>query len=122
MYCGDESSGTYDVSTPEGALYIDRIDLSVYDTPVVMWQQRIQTEQTSAYDRAWLEISSDDTSWAVVWERAEVNSGVLETITVDLSQFEGDTIDLLFQFDANGDAANDYAGWMIDDITFTSAP
>ncbi|MFT6143675.1 MAG: hypothetical protein ACJAZO_004094, partial [Myxococcota bacterium] len=35
MYCGDESSGTYDVSTPEGALYIDRIDLSVYDTPVV---------------------------------------------------------------------------------------
>ncbi len=122
MYCGDEASGTYDVSNPEGALYIAEIDLSLYAAPVVMWQQRIQTEQTSAYDRAWLEVSSADTSWAVVWERAEVNNGALQTITVDLSQFAGETIDLLFQFDANGDAANDYAGWMIDDITFTTAP
>lgn len=121
MWCGNESSGNYDVGQAEGALLIDSVELTAWASPLLRWDQRLHTEQTSRYDYAYLEVQGNDGEWVRVWERSEANSGVAETIEVDLSDFANETVTLLFQFDSNGAEANDYEGWILDNITFTTA-
>ncbi len=123
MYCGDAEKGTYDVGIATCALMLPGVDLSVHTDPRVTWAQRLTTEQSLAFDKAWVEVQGDsETTWTVVWERAEHQIGAHEFITVDLSAWAGQEVTVLFNFDSVEDSANDYAGWMIDDVTFHSAP
>lgn len=102
-------------------ILIDSIDLAPFATPSLQWDQRITTEQTSSYDRAFLEISGDDGQWATVWERDEVTNGATETIVVDLSAYANQTVSLIFQFDSVEDSANAYEGWILDNVVFQNA-
>ncbi len=124
---GSESTCTYEngASRSFGNLTTPTIDLTATTPPITLTFWSWFETEPGAWDKMWVNISDD--SWATwdtplqiqdplhqmeVWTEFEVN----------LSAHAGSSIEIMFSFDTGDEFANDYEGWLIDDIMIDDAP
>lgn len=112
-YFGDDGSCTYDTGTAEsGLLTAPMIDLTGVPqgrAVTLTFCSNLESEADANYDFARVLVNG-----AVV---ADVADGAAwETVSVDLSPYAGQVIELAWSFDTVDDMFNEFRGWQLDDV------
>lgn len=118
-YFGFEPACTFDVpgNSSLGALRVP----TIYDFPadgrLSFWSRR-QTENTTGYDISRVQITNQGTSglYSDVLDILDDSNAWLWSGVTNLFGEGRNRIDLQFYFDSIDSTANDYLGWMIDDV------
>lgn len=124
FWYGQESSGNYDTFSNGirmknyGYLTSPKISLSGVTNPKFYFMSRFQVEPYDSvnYDNMWVQISTDN---ELTWINLLKISGAEETwnpVTIDLSEYSGNTIRIRFYFTTVDSYYNEYEGWYIDDV------
>jgi len=124
LYFGDDASCSYDLGVVAG--YAESPSITVENTSQVGLSLTyfLETEQSSSFDRATVELSVNGGAYQVV---ATNSNGALvddgsgwQTVDIDLTQYfaglTGATMTLRFGFDSLDGVFNNYAGFMVDDV------
>lgn len=131
---------THRYNTPNNAFYYGREDTLAFDTgarnfgsitsmPIDLTYSRdtwlrfvhyLQTENFAPYDAARTQVSMDD---GISWQDLHVTSlgtaGQMLAKDIDLSAYDGRIVRLRFSFDTVDAVANNYEGWVVDDVLIT---
>ncbi|MEM9487894.1 MAG: hypothetical protein AAGC55_02055, partial [Myxococcota bacterium] len=82
-----------------------------------------------SYDRTWVEVSDDGgATWTAVWQRDSSNpseNAWVSSGAISLAQFAGSAVQVRFFFETRDGIANNFTGWMIDNVvidTVSSCP
>ncbi len=120
MWFGQESTGNYEtgdrvmgdlISIPFSLVGVDIATLEFYH-----WKA---TEQFSPYDASKVYISTDNVNWDLIYEHYN-NIAPWEKLTFDISKYRGNnSVHIKFSFDTVDPVANNYRGWLVDDIKIT---
>ncbi len=74
----------------------------------------LSSESTTPYDEAAVQISVANGPWEVV--RLLDDAPVMMSVSIDLTSYQGQTIQIRFSFDTKDPIGNDFEGWVIDDV------
>lgn len=118
MWFGNESTGNYDQGIVRGNLTSNPFDLSKALNASFEFYHWKETEAASPYDQTVVLISNDSTSWHMLYFNF---SNVLffswEKLSFNISAYCGSSsVQIRFYFDTINEVANDYKGWLIDDV------
>jgi subtilisin family serine protease len=121
FYYGKEDTLNYSTGARNfGHLTSSPIDLTGATDAWLSFSHFLQTENLPPYDRARVQISSDNgLSWSEVYASSLSTAG-MATQDISLSAYEGRVILLRFSFDTRDAAQNAFEGWVVDDITITA--
>jgi uncharacterized repeat protein (TIGR01451 family) len=116
VYYGRDGLCDYDTgSTNSGTLTMNTPFALTGAAPELRLSSYEETEGGTTYDQRLIELSTDSGStWSEIAQLA--TEGAWYERTVDLSPYIGNDVLLRFHFDTVDDIANDYFGWMIDDV------
>ncbi len=126
MYYGRDASCDYDTgSATSGNLVSPQINgLSADSTLTFDYFRQVESELSGSYDRTEVAVSpAGSATWTTVWskdsteasENAWTSSG-----PVSLAAYAGQSIQLRFRFASVDEVANDFTGWLIDDVAVTA--
>ena len=110
-----------------GALVSPYLDLGGAEViDISFWHYRqVEYFPNGAYDRTTLEVSFDDGPWAEVWALDSTTPSVAgwqEVGPISVSVPTGaQQVRIRFLFDSVDHVANDYLGWLIDDVSIESS-
>jgi subtilisin family serine protease len=124
LYYGRESSLTYNTGHANfGSVTSPLIDLSGRTDAWLSFRHFLRTEGFAPYDAASVAVSSDGGStWTRVYGTSLGTPGsALQDVGIDLSPFAGRLIRLRFAFDTLDSVANDFEGWVVDDVLVTAS-
>ncbi len=125
MYYGQDGSCDYDTgATTSGNLVSPQIaGITAGSTLAFDYFREVEFETSDAYDRTIVAVREvGGSTWTTVWskdsrdasENAWTPSGA-----ISLAPWAGQTIQVRFRFDSVDDVANDFTGWLIDDVEVT---
>ena len=118
VYYGQDGICNYDnLATNTGTLLLNNgLDLLPGTGTNLSFSYVLETENGPPYDAAVVEMSTTGSGgpWQIVDDLPNASSWT--TRTVNLSSYAGQTIHLRFRFDSVDDFANNYFGWLLDDI------
>ena len=126
---GPAGGGNYNTGTNEGVVVSPSIDLTLASGAITLtFNYLLQTENSSEYDLALVEISTNNgVSYSPVagtslpgGSLTNNTSGVWRQAAVDLSAFAGWPIRLRFRFDTVDGVFNEFEGWYLDDVAISS--
>ena len=82
------------------------------------WRE-VESYAGSAFDRTWVEVSYDGgASWETVWYRDSSDPSLAEWTAESVALSPGgESVRVRFRFDTVDGVANDYRGWLIDDVS-----
>ena len=114
FWYGNESTGNYDTGSANSGNLTTSHWIHLYDNAqLVYWEYR-QTEQSSNYDHAWVQISTDNSTWTTIDNSYNNDPGSNKTI--DLSSYANQNVLIRFYFNTVDQYYNNYEGWYIDDV------
>jgi hypothetical protein len=125
-WCGIEGQGNYDTGNQINTAAISpSIDLSLAPAPITLeFFENYDTEP--GWDVCMVDVSTNGgMSWTPL--RGDLgsapsgSSGRWIMSVLDLSEFEGEVIQIRFYFDTRDRLNNDYPGWFFDDVLVTAA-
>jgi PKD repeat protein len=120
-YYGVEGSRTYNTGyRNHGTLTSGAIDLRGAARPVLSLQHFLQKQASASLDTARLQVSTDaGGTWTTL---AGFPSAVprMSRLEADLSAYNRSVVRLRFEFDTVDASANDYEGWVVDDVMITA--
>ncbi|HNB50680.1 MAG TPA: PKD domain-containing protein, partial [Anaerolineales bacterium] len=127
MYFGNATCTFSETTSVSGTLnYIAPITLGVGVSPVLSFWTYEETEcgngggggnspdSYCGYDARLVQVSTDQLTWTTLYYGGI--EGIWNPVSLNLSAFEGQTIYLRFSFDSEDNVANEFLGWMLDDI------
>lgn len=123
LYYGQDSSCDYNAGNTEGAVTSPIISLAEVTEALLEFKYMLQTENLTAYDFAFVEVSQNGGSFV------QYLSNTADTLqdpsngwipgTLDLSSMAGSNIQIRFRFKTVDSIANTYSGFYVDDIKIT---
>lgn len=116
FYYGIDASHTYNSgASNQGTLTSPPISLAGAHNVALTLQYFLQKENSATYDKASILVTKDaGLTWTSVATPAIAGSMI--PLTLNLSAYEGQTIQIRFAFDTVDSFANSYEGWVIDDV------
>ena len=124
MYYGQDASCDYDTgSTTSGNLVSPQFSATAGSSLSFDYFRQVESEQSDAYDRTEVAVSVVGSStWTTVWskdstdasENAWTSSGA-----ISLAAYASQSIQVRFRFDSEDNVANNFTGWLIDDVEVT---
>jgi hypothetical protein len=85
--------------------------------------REVESTSSGSYDKTSVEVSGDGGStWKALWSKDSSDSSAKawkSSGDLSLAEFAGKTIQVRFSFDSVDDYANEFIGWMIDDVRVT---
>jgi len=121
MWFGDESTGDYDPtsvgSLERGNLTSIPIDLSSVNNAYLQFYHWKVTEVDPDFDHTYVYITMDNINWDLIYWDYHNAYPPWETVGLDISSYCGNSsVRIRFFFDTGDDWANDYRGWLVDDV------
>ncbi|MHA1509082.1 MAG: Ser-Thr-rich GPI-anchored membrane family protein, partial [Promethearchaeota archaeon] len=117
MWFGDESTGTFEtgfweygelVSVPFSLLGVSMATLEFYH-----WR----AGEGGSFDVSYVYISIDGINWDLLYQSSSDYIAPWEQVSLDISGYVGNpNVQLKFFFDTLDSIANNYRGWLVDDI------
>jgi hypothetical protein len=90
--------------------------LSNYSSTFLNFSSYLAVENSSYFDIARVYVSDDNgVNWQEMWKYT-TSTGTMTSQNIDLSVFDGNVIQLRFAFDTVDGIANNYEGWVLDDV------
>ncbi|HEY6169838.1 MAG TPA: Calx-beta domain-containing protein, partial [Verrucomicrobiae bacterium] len=122
--------GNYNTGANQGVVISPSINLAGAATPLTLsFNHLLQTEANTNYDRALVEISTDNGNTFALLAGNNVAGGPIANtgglwvpVNLDISSYAGRQIRLRFQFNTIDSAANNFEGWYVDDIVIATTP
>ncbi len=116
MWFGQESTGDYNTgSRVMGNLTSILIDLSSINDAYLEFYHWREGEGKN-HDKSYVYISIDNTNWDLIYQ-TDVNITPWERLSFNLSQYCGNnSLRIRFYFDSEDSIANNFRGWLVDDI------
>lgn len=117
FWYGQESTGNYNTGgTNSGDLTSPVIDLSAVSSPVLVFDQFINTE-ADPFDLAQVIATDvDDPTHTLLLNKDQSFSTAFAPRVIPLTGFDGKHITLRFHFDTVDDIANNFEGWYLDHV------
>jgi C1A family cysteine protease len=118
MWFGNESTGTYDTGFREvGNITSIPINLTNVDVAFLEFYHWREGEGGS-WDISFVYISINGINWDLIYQTSEYYIAPWEKVSVDISAYTGNpSVQLMFNFDTLDSIANNYRGWLIDDVS-----
>jgi len=92
------------------------------DAPMLQYDSFTDSELCNGWDFHYVDISTDGgVTWNQLGEDCS-NQAIWHEVSMDLSSYAGDAIQIRFQFWAIDAVDNTGLGWLIDDVRITTAP
>lgn len=124
FYYGSESTGTYDTGAANaGSITSPVIALPVSSSISLSFNYVLQTESSTSYDTAYVEVSTNGfATYTTVGSRSTnlPNSSTWTTFTANVSSFSGENVQIRFIFDTIDNILNDYEGWYVNDVRLST--
>jgi len=125
-YFGLDATCTYSTGLPvSGTLMLDLdVDLSAYSHAVLNFWSYEQTECGGycPWDFRYVDVSTDGgASWATVWVSTGPE-GAWYQASVNLWDYTGGPLRVRFRFESGDSAANDFFGWLVDNVEIVACP
>ena len=117
-YYGIDGQWNYDTGgTNTGVLVSPVIELGAAKEALLVFWEWSQVEQSPAFDRTRVQVSTDGQTWTTVFESHGTND-TWQRRTVDLTPYLGKAgkIQVRFWFDTVDSRFNKFEGWYIDDV------
>ncbi|MFH1641590.1 MAG: S8 family serine peptidase [Nanoarchaeota archaeon] len=120
---GDEDTGNYDTySDNQGSLISPMINLTgALSANLIFWYWYETEDEGSSWDQRWIRIKVNDSDWQDLEQLSDDQMQTWTYKSVDLTQYAGSIIQLMFYFDTIDDISNDYKGWLVDDVSVISS-
>ncbi len=117
FYYGSETTSNYDTGYENnGSLISSPIFLTNATSSTLIFNHYLTTENYAPYDEASVQVSQNGGStWTTVYKSYSTNAK-WEKVTIDLSDYDGETVLIRFYFDTLDDYYNTFEGWFVDDI------
>ena len=117
LYYGSETTGNFNTGAAnKGSITSPAIDLLASKNSQLSFQQFLDKEAGTSYDKTQIFVSEDNgTSWVEIFFGTPTE-GAWRNEILDLSAYDGKTIKIKFSFDTIDAVLNDFEGWFIDDI------
>lgn len=107
--------GNYDTGARNyGSITSSPINLSGVTDTQLSFFHRLTTENNPGYDKASVIILKDNTPNTVLTKTS--TNGLWAAETLDISSFDGSTIQVRFNFDTIDGLFNNFEGWFVDDV------
>jgi hypothetical protein len=119
FWYGRESTGTYDTPdlSNDGDLISPIIDLSGVNSPVLVFDQFIITEDLFSFDLAQVIVTDVDApSHTLTFEKDTTFSTAFVARVLTLSGFDGKRVKLTFRFSTLDAVNNAFEGWYVDHL------
>ncbi len=85
--------------------------------------RRVEEEVSDTYDQTEVAVSiAGSDTWTTVWSRDSTDpsqNAWTASGAISLAAWAGETIQVRFRFDSVDEQANDFLGWMVDDVRVT---
>jgi hypothetical protein len=115
-YYGIEGVWNYNTGgANSGTLTSGAISLAGATGAILTFPEWSQLESLASYDRTRVQVSTNGTTWATVFESHGTNNAWAKR-TVDLTPYVGGNIYLRLWFDTIDGIYNNYEGWYVDDV------
>lgn len=115
-YYGNELTGNYNTGFRNfGSITKANIDLRNIIGSTLKFQHFLETESSSPFDAASVQVSTDGTTWTTLLTKFSTN-GAWTKETVSLANYDGQITSIRFFFDTVDDFANNFEGWFVDDV------
>ncbi len=117
MWFGNESTGNYETGFQEfGSITSTSINLMTIGVAFLEFYHWREGEG-HGYDISYVYISIDGFIWDLIYQTDEYHIMPWEKVSIDISAYTGNpSVQIMFEFDTIDNIANDYRGWLIDDI------
>ncbi|MFX1478438.1 MAG: pre-peptidase C-terminal domain-containing protein [Promethearchaeota archaeon] len=123
MWFGNESTGNYDTGYWEYGEMVSTSFSLVGFTIATLDFYHWREGEGDTWDMSFVDISTDGTNWYNIYSSDANYIAPWQHIFLDLSGYIGySTVQLRFRFDTFDDIANDYRGWLVDDIQVSDTP
>ncbi len=122
-YYGSQANLNYDSGAPNYGDLTSR-PISVSDNNYVLrFWYRYDTEENGAnWDQRWIQISADGGPFENIIQLKDDKANHWLQETIDLSTYDGQTIQIRFHFATLDDLKNDnHEGWLVDDVEVVQA-
>ncbi|NES64988.1 MAG: S8 family serine peptidase, partial [Okeania sp. SIO2D1] len=120
MYYGLEETGNYDAGDTAGRIISPVIDLTGLDSAELSFNYFLETELGApTYDVATVLVSADGGEFIPIGSNpVEIEDPTTgwTNATLDLSSYVGQQIEISFDFETNDGIANEFEGWLVDDV------
>ncbi|MFX1479012.1 MAG: CARDB domain-containing protein [Promethearchaeota archaeon] len=115
MWFGQEITGDYDTGFREmGNITTIPLDLTASDSAKLEFYHWRESE--SGYDTSYVKISTDGINWDTIYSTSDTFY-TWEKTSLDISSYVGNpSVEIMFHFDTLDSVANNYRGWLVDDI------
>ncbi|MGB3511209.1 MAG: S8 family serine peptidase [Microcoleaceae cyanobacterium] len=124
IYYGIEDTGNYDAGDTAGRIISPVIDLTELETAELSFNYFLETEGGSpTYDVARVLVSENGSDFIPIASNpVEIEDPTTgwTNATFDLSSYVGQEIEISFDFETNDDIANEFEGWLVDDVVVGS--
>ena len=120
-YYGDEVACNFDVGTNSGSLtMVDPVSIPAEGASLTYWSfEETECGGNCSWDKRYTEVSIDGgSSWITIGEGNTENTWHQRDF--DLSAYGGENLHVRFRFNSIDGIANNYFGWMVDDIAIST--
>ncbi|MDO9538096.1 MAG: Ig-like domain-containing protein, partial [Thermoplasmata archaeon] len=112
---GQDSTGDYNTGAANtGRLESPSIDLTGYASATLTFMEWFETDSPIFQDKRWLQYNNGG-GWVDIEQLPDDSPNTWINRSIDLTPYCGQSIQLGFNFSANG-FLNNYQGWYIDDV------
>jgi subtilisin family serine protease len=121
VYYGDDTNCNFDVGTNTDSLtMINPVSIPAGGALLTYWSfEETECGGNCPWDKRYTEVSIDGgTTWITIGEGH--TEGVWHQRIFDLSPYAGEDLHLRFRFNSVDSIANNYFGWMVDDIVIAT--
>ncbi|MHA1292120.1 MAG: hypothetical protein ACTSQJ_05570, partial [Promethearchaeota archaeon] len=121
MWFGRESTGTYNTSLREQGNFTSiPINLSSYSNAYLEFYHWREGEG-GGWDESYVYISTNGISWDLLYTSSASFINPWQYLVFNISAYCGnDSVQIMFDFDTIDGVANDYRGWLVDDVKITT--
>ncbi|MFX1497938.1 MAG: CARDB domain-containing protein [Promethearchaeota archaeon] len=118
MWFGNETTGTFDTGFRErGNMTSIPIDLTNVDIAFLEFYHWREGEGGS-WDISSVYISINGINWDLIYQSSDYYIAPWEKVSIDISAYAGNpSVQIMFDFDTLDSIANNYRGWLIDDVS-----
>ena len=122
-YAGSASQ-TYETGLPnEGSLTSPSIQIPSAGYFLRFWYTTDTESSGVHWDQRWVQISVEGKPFANLLQLSDDPASTwLQSPAIDLSAYAGKRVRLRFYFDTLDEAANQYRGWTVDDVSILASP
>jgi len=123
MWFGNETTGDYETGAQEYGEMISvpfsLVGYTIASLEFYHWREG----EGGGWDISYIDISTNGINWNNIYTNFDDYIAPWEYVILDISGYVGNpSVQLRFRFDTLDDIANDYRGWLVDDIRISDTP